>query len=87
MGNRTNGGVVQAQTMSPWLDQETFDVLPSSLVLREVRYQVRQHGFRSRQITLVTTLLDAERYPKTIWRTYISRAGKRKRIWDSSRPP
>ncbi len=48
----------------PWLDQETFDVLPSSLVLREVRYQVRQHGFRSRQITWVTTLLDAERYPQ-----------------------
>jgi hypothetical protein len=33
-------------------------------VLREVRYQVHQRGFRSRQITLVTTLLDAERYPK-----------------------
>jgi len=48
----------------PWLDQETFDALPSSLVLREVRYQVSQRGFRSRQITLVTTLLDAERYPK-----------------------
>jgi Transposase DDE domain len=48
----------------PWLDQETCDALPSSLVLREVRYQVSQRGFRSRQITLVTTLLDAERYPK-----------------------
>jgi len=48
----------------PWLDQETFDALPSSLVLREVRYQVSQRGFRSRQITLVTTLLDAARYPK-----------------------
>jgi Transposase DDE domain len=48
----------------PWLDQETFAALPSSLVLREVRYQVSQCGFRSRQITLVTTLLDAERYPK-----------------------
>jgi hypothetical protein len=48
----------------PWLDQETFDALPSSLILREVRYQVRQRGFRSRQITLVTTLLDAECYPQ-----------------------
>jgi hypothetical protein len=48
----------------PWLDQETFDALPSSLVLREVRYQVSQRGLRSRQITLVTTLLDAERYPQ-----------------------
>jgi hypothetical protein len=48
----------------PWLDQETFDALPSSLILREVRYQVRQRGFRSRQITLVTTLLNAECYPQ-----------------------
>src|SRR5262245_44127877 len=29
----------------PWLEQETFDVLPSSLVLREVRYPGRQCGF------------------------------------------
>jgi hypothetical protein len=31
-------------------------------VLREVRYPIGRPGFRSRQITLVTTLLDAEVY-------------------------
>ena len=36
--------------------------LPDSLVLREVRYHIDTPGFRSRQITLVTTLLDAEVY-------------------------
>jgi hypothetical protein len=33
------------------------------LVLREVRYHLSTPGFRSRQIPLVTTLLDAEVYP------------------------
>jgi len=31
-------------------------------VLREVRYHIGRPGFRTRQITLVTTLLDGERY-------------------------
>ena len=31
-------------------------------MLREVRYDVGRPGFRTRQITLVTTLLDAEIY-------------------------
>jgi hypothetical protein len=37
--------------------------LPERLAVRLVRLQIRQRGFRSRQITLVTTLLDPERYP------------------------
>jgi hypothetical protein len=32
-------------------------------VLREVRYHIGPPGFRTRQVTLVTTLLDAEVYP------------------------
>jgi hypothetical protein len=36
--------------------------LPEALVLREVRYHVGKPGFRTRQITLVTTLLDAKIY-------------------------
>jgi IS4 transposase len=45
-----------------WLARETLAALPDSLVLREVRYHVGTPGFRTRQITLVTTLLDAEVY-------------------------
>jgi hypothetical protein len=36
--------------------------LPETLELREVRYGISTPGFRTRQITLVTTLLDAEVY-------------------------
>jgi len=37
--------------------------IPPLLVVRELRYRVAQRGFRSRTVTLVTTLLDGERYP------------------------
>jgi|HubBroStandDraft_5_1064220.scaffolds.fasta_scaffold49924_2 hypothetical protein len=37
--------------------------LPALREVRIVRTQVRQKGFRSREITLVTTLLDAKLYP------------------------
>jgi hypothetical protein len=38
--------------------------LPQSLVMRIVRFRVQVKGFRSREVTLATTLLDAKRYPK-----------------------
>jgi hypothetical protein len=52
------------QTCPPWLDPATFEALPASLILRELRYQVSQPGFRSRLITLVTTLIDVACYGK-----------------------
>jgi hypothetical protein len=44
-----------------WLDAKVE--LPSTWVVREVSFQVRQPGFRTTSVTLVTTLLDAKRYP------------------------
>jgi hypothetical protein len=44
-----------------WLPRETLAALPETLELREVRYHRGRPGFRTREITLVTTLLDAER--------------------------
>src|SRR5262245_55514682 len=52
------------KTCPPWLDQHTFTELPPALVVREVRYHVSTPGFRTRHITLVTTLVDAECYPR-----------------------
>jgi Transposase DDE domain len=46
-----------------WLSDEDYAKLPVSLVVRELRYQIRIPGCRVREVTLVTTLLDAERYP------------------------
>jgi hypothetical protein len=45
-----------------WMDKETYDELPASLEVREVRVVVNTPGFRVKQFVAVTTLLDAERY-------------------------
>jgi Transposase DDE domain len=45
-----------------WLTREALAALPETLELREVRDHIDTPGFRTRQITLVTTLLDAEIY-------------------------
>jgi hypothetical protein len=45
-----------------WMSAEQYATLPTSLVVRELRYAIHQKGFRPKKITLATTLLDAERY-------------------------
>lgn len=51
-------------TRSQGLTQSRYKRLPKSIKLREVRYLVEIKGFRPKEITLVTTLLDAEIYSK-----------------------
>jgi hypothetical protein len=46
-----------------WMTAEQFATLPASLTVRELRYDIHQKGFRPKQITLVTTLLDETCYP------------------------
>jgi hypothetical protein len=45
-----------------WLTSEQFAALPESLLIRELQYTVARPGFRVKQVTLTTTLLDSERY-------------------------
>jgi Transposase DDE domain len=40
------------------LDWQTYKALPESITIREARIRVRQPGFRTRSIVVVTTLLD-----------------------------
>ncbi len=47
-----------------WLPRETWEDLPELLRVRELRYCITRRGFRTREVTLVTTLLDPQRYPK-----------------------
>jgi hypothetical protein len=50
-------------TRPGWMTAECFEALPGSLAVRELRYAVGRPGYRTRHVTLVTTLLDAEAYP------------------------
>jgi hypothetical protein len=45
-----------------WMTAEQYAQLPQTLVVREVRYTIVERGRRTRVVTLVTTLLDPERY-------------------------
>ena len=46
-----------------WMSEQQYAALPVSLIVRELRYQVGRRGFRTRTVTLVATLLDADAYP------------------------
>lgn len=46
-----------------WMPKAQYDALPDTLTLREVRVRVQQKGFRTRELVVVTTLLDPKRYP------------------------
>ena len=60
-----------------WMSEPDFAALPPSIRVRELRYRIATPGFRVRAMTVVTTLLDAEKYPaadvaelhRTRWQT------------------
>jgi hypothetical protein len=46
-----------------WISPDEWDRFPATILVRELRYSVKTPGYRSRSVTLMTTLLDAARYP------------------------
>jgi hypothetical protein len=57
-----------------WMDKEEYQALPETLLVRELRYRTIQRGYRTKVITLVTTLLDPEAYPaEELAKLYLSR--------------
>jgi putative transposase len=45
-----------------WMDEKTYASIPEKLVLREMRFNVFQPGFRVQTLTIVTTLTDPEAF-------------------------
>jgi putative transposase len=48
-----------------WMDEATYATIPMTLTIRELKVRVAIRGFRVQQLVVVTTLTDAERYPKS----------------------
>lgn len=46
-----------------WMSAEQFAALPATITIRELSYAIHEKGFRPKEITLATTLLDASLYP------------------------
>jgi hypothetical protein len=47
-----------------WMDDATYQTIPETLELREIRFQVTTPGSRTTTITIATTLTDAKTYTK-----------------------
>jgi hypothetical protein len=47
-----------------WLEKSQWEKVPEKLLIREVSFRVTIRGFRTKRITLATTLLDQRQYPK-----------------------
>lgn len=59
---------------SPWLSASQRSALPAEMVVRAVKGSCYQKGFRVRQLTIITTLLDPELYPaQEILQAYLRR--------------
>ena len=59
---------------SPWLTALELAALPREMTLRAVKGSCHRKGFRVRQLTILTTLLDPKRYPaEAILEAYLRR--------------
>ena len=47
-----------------WMDRATYAEIPKSITLRLVEVQIQEPGFRVESLVVVTTLTDAEEYPR-----------------------
>jgi len=47
-----------------WMEQAVYDALPETLELREIRFQLTKPGYRSKSITVATTLTDPQQHSK-----------------------
>jgi hypothetical protein len=64
----------KSATPSPWLSPLQWAGLPAQMTVRAVKGHCYQKGFRVRQVTLVTTLLDPQLYPaRQILQAYLRR--------------
>jgi hypothetical protein len=55
--------IVKPRNRGKHINAEWFATVPATMLVRAIRFKVNQPGFRSNQIVLLTTLLDAQKYP------------------------
>ncbi len=55
---------IRPKAKPKWMTATQFQALPAELKVREVRYHVKGRGRRTRVVTIATTLLNTDLYPK-----------------------
>lgn len=53
---------VKPEERPAWMDEQTYASMPAELEIRAVRVRVDVPGFRTEEVVVVTTLLDAKRF-------------------------
>ena len=48
-----------------WMSRADYAALPEAIAVRELRYTIASRGFRTRAVTLVTTLTDPRKYARS----------------------
>jgi hypothetical protein len=64
LGDADHVVVWQRPAQPDWMDEETYSTIPETLTVRELKVRVDVPGFRVRELVVVTTLTDAECYPR-----------------------
>jgi len=64
LGRKDHVVVWRKPARPAWMSRREYRRMPETLRIREAVVEVRQPGFRTRQIVVVTTLLDATLYPR-----------------------
>jgi hypothetical protein len=65
LGRRDHLVSWQRPACPEWMDEATYQRMPTSLDVREVHVDVEQSGFRTESLVVVTTLTDAKAYAST----------------------
>jgi len=47
-----------------WMSKIEYELLPNSILVRELGFEIEQKGFRTQKVIIATTLLDAKAYSK-----------------------
>ena len=67
-GQRLGAGDHVVEWVKParpqWMDEDTYAEIPDTIQIREIRFNVTEPGYRTEEIVVATTLLDAETYTK-----------------------
>jgi putative transposase len=64
LGGKDHVVAWQRPARPEWMDEGTYASIPEALSVRELEVRVEVQGFRVQQLVVVTTLTDAERYPR-----------------------
>jgi Transposase DDE domain len=64
LGEKDHLALWQRPKRPEWMDEATYATIPETLRVREVYVRVEIRGFRVKDLVIVTTLADAEGYPR-----------------------